>query len=492
MQTTFHFDGSSVDPPSYGTVHDLDQLISGLADISAALRQSSCVSIRDMAQRSSAGRHAAPEVARPLQRCHQRLQELARSDSCAEVREAALAAANAVDAATASLPAWTVAPVAPSPSMKRPGWPGSATTPTTVPGSSGAEASEPNMAPPAAAAPGPALASIPLHSQPSTWKQILEGDSQTPSAKRGKGPSAKELGVRPCDELLFGALVTLRTNLAKGKMAYQVATNAELAAMAQSRPRSQADLYAIRGLGPTKVKDYGDAFLQCVASHAAAEGSGGMGVVASPTTASGGETPASRPALSEEQQYAITQVSNGRSIFLTGGAGTGKSFTLKTVIECLHLMHGKENVFVTASTGIAACAIGGTTVHSWGGIGLGKDSARELAEKVAGKMQIRKRWQNCRALVIDEVSMLDGSLARAQRLSNARACVRPPLRLPRRRLPSRRLRELSSTASSHARSLRSSSTWHATFGRLSLCPLLLIRQRSPLGGYSWYSRKGTP
>ena len=48
----------------------------------------------------------------------------------------------------------------------------------------------------------------------------------------------------------------------------------------------------------------------------------------------------------------------------------------------LQLIHSKESVFVTGTTGLAACAIGGTTVHSWAGIGLGKESAQELADKV--------------------------------------------------------------------------------------------------------------
>ena len=69
------------------------------------------------------------------------------------------------------------------------------------------------------------------------------------------------------------------------------------------------------------------------------------------------------------------------------------------------MKYGKEHVNITASTGIAACAIGGTTVHSFAGIGLGKETARELGEKVLQKMPVRKRWMHCRALVIDEVSM---------------------------------------------------------------------------------------
>ena len=57
-------------------------------------------------------------------------------------------------------------------------------------------------------------------------------------------------------------------------------------------------------------------------------------------------------------------VRDGESVFLTGGAGTGKSYTLAHVVAALQRRHGKGSVFVTGSTGIAACHIGGTTVHS--------------------------------------------------------------------------------------------------------------------------------
>lgn len=53
----------------------------------------------------------------------------------------------------------------------------------------------------------------------------------------------------------------------------------------------------------------------------------------------------------------------GRNVFFTGSAGTGKSFLLKRLVQRLKAEHDSECVFVTASTGIAACAIDGVTVH---------------------------------------------------------------------------------------------------------------------------------
>ena len=50
----------------------------------------------------------------------------------------------------------------------------------------------------------------------------------------------------------------------------------------------------------------------------------------------------------------------GRSIFLTGKAGTGKTTFLKTVVE----RSSKRNI-VVAPTGVAAINAGGMTIHSF-------------------------------------------------------------------------------------------------------------------------------
>lgn len=64
--------------------------------------------------------------------------------------------------------------------------------------------------------------------------------------------------------------------------------------------------------------------------------------------------------------------------------------------------------FVTASSGVAACNINGTTVHSFAGVGLGEGSLAALVKK-AGKGQAGRRWKKCKVLIIDEVSMIDGA-----------------------------------------------------------------------------------
>lgn len=65
---------------------------------------------------------------------------------------------------------------------------------------------------------------------------------------------------------------------------------------------------------------------------------------------------------------------------------------------------------VTASTGLAACNIGGQTLHSFAGIGLGKESAQDLVRKIKKNQKAKVRWLRTKVLVIDEISMVDGVL----------------------------------------------------------------------------------
>jgi Cdc6-like AAA superfamily ATPase len=68
------------------------------------------------------------------------------------------------------------------------------------------------------------------------------------------------------------------------------------------------------------------------------------------------------------QDKALALLKSGKNIFLTGSAGTGKTYVLNQLIQ--HLKDSKIEVAVTASTGIAATHIKGGTIHSWAGIGV--------------------------------------------------------------------------------------------------------------------------
>ncbi|KAG9440609.1 hypothetical protein H6P81_020774 [Aristolochia fimbriata] len=114
--------------------------------------------------------------------------------------------------------------------------------------------------------------------------------------------------------------------------------------------------------------------------------------------------------LSKEQLNVLQAVVQGRSVFITGSAGTGKTFLLKHVIRVLQEMHSPDHVYVTASTGVAACALNGQTLHSFAGVGLGSAAKEFLYLKASKNKLTRRRWKHVKALVIDEVSMIDGEL----------------------------------------------------------------------------------
>ncbi|CCM00349.1 uncharacterized protein FIBRA_02379 [Fibroporia radiculosa] len=151
--------------------------------------------------------------------------------------------------------------------------------------------------------------------------------------------------------------------------------------------------------------------------------------------------------LSPEQKAVLELVKEGKNVFFTGSAGTGKSVLLREIIRhCRGDGRLREGLAVTAATGIASVNIGGSTLHSWAGIGLGKEPAEKLLGKLLGqdkyqreKERLRKkklreqghevddhnddyddddkhvprvveRWRIVKTLIIDEISMIDGVL----------------------------------------------------------------------------------
>ena len=104
--------------------------------------------------------------------------------------------------------------------------------------------------------------------------------------------------------------------------------------------------------------------------------------------------------MTQNQTLAI--LADGHSIFLTGPAGSGKTYVLNQFIRDARA-DGKS-VAVTASTGLAATHLGGNTIHSWSGIGI----ADELHKKHASDLSKSRQDQiiNADILIIDEVSML--------------------------------------------------------------------------------------
>ena len=111
--------------------------------------------------------------------------------------------------------------------------------------------------------------------------------------------------------------------------------------------------------------------------------------------------------LTENQQKAFNFMIAGKNIFLTGPSGSGKS----AVVNMFKETHGKKlNIAVTSTTGISALLIGGVTLHSYLGIGLGTGTVEELVTKITANTKWRQRWCDLDMLIIDEVSMLSPEL----------------------------------------------------------------------------------
>lgn len=102
------------------------------------------------------------------------------------------------------------------------------------------------------------------------------------------------------------------------------------------------------------------------------------------------------------QGLALEIMLAGESVLLTGPAGAGKTFVLNQFIR-LAKADGKH-VSVTATTGLAATHLGGTTIHSWAGIGVMDALPNGYAEHVPkGRREIIEKTD---VLIIDEISML--------------------------------------------------------------------------------------
>lgn len=108
------------------------------------------------------------------------------------------------------------------------------------------------------------------------------------------------------------------------------------------------------------------------------------------------------------QERALEILKTGGNVFLTGEPGAGKTYVINQYIAWLEAAGLK--VAVTATTGIAATHIGGMTIHSWSGIGIRDMLTPYDLDKITSTEKTMKRIKKAHVLVIDEISMLDGSV----------------------------------------------------------------------------------
>lgn len=97
-------------------------------------------------------------------------------------------------------------------------------------------------------------------------------------------------------------------------------------------------------------------------------------------------------ALKKKQAEALELLKNGHNVFLSGEAGTGKSYVIDQFKEYLD-KEGKKYA-VMAPTGVAALNVGGSTIHRTFGLGIKIGSSASM-----------KNIESADVLIIDEISM---------------------------------------------------------------------------------------
>jgi len=103
-----------------------------------------------------------------------------------------------------------------------------------------------------------------------------------------------------------------------------------------------------------------------------------------------------------EQSLALEVMLSGESVLLTGPAGSGKTFTLNEFIR--RAKKSGKHVSVTATTGLAATHLNGSTIHAWSGMGIHDELPKSFFDHLSKAR--RETIQKTDVLIIDEVSML--------------------------------------------------------------------------------------
>lgn len=108
--------------------------------------------------------------------------------------------------------------------------------------------------------------------------------------------------------------------------------------------------------------------------------------------------------LSDEQRKALQLLTSGENIFLTGGAGSGKSFLIRHFMQKINL----KTFPILASTGTAAVLLGGRTFHSFFGLGIMEGGVAATVRRATEDRKVLSRIKKIEGFIIDEISMISG------------------------------------------------------------------------------------
>lgn len=108
------------------------------------------------------------------------------------------------------------------------------------------------------------------------------------------------------------------------------------------------------------------------------------------------------------QETALKILKSGQNVFLTGSAGTGKTYVLNEYI--LYLKSRKIIPTIVAPTGIAASHLNGQTIHSYFSLGLRDSVDEQFIANLLDKKKLQTRFKKLKVLILDEISMVSPNI----------------------------------------------------------------------------------
>ena len=109
-----------------------------------------------------------------------------------------------------------------------------------------------------------------------------------------------------------------------------------------------------------------------------------------------------------KQNTALNILKSGKNVFITGSAGTGKTYLLNLYTQ--YLKERRVYPTIVAPTGIAASHLGGQTIHSFFALGIRESIDEGYVDFLLDKKYLKTRFSKLKLLIIDEVSMISPEL----------------------------------------------------------------------------------
>ena len=108
--------------------------------------------------------------------------------------------------------------------------------------------------------------------------------------------------------------------------------------------------------------------------------------------------------INKLQNTALNILKTGSNVFITGSAGTGKTYLLNKFT--FYLKSRKVIPTIVAPTGIAASHLQGQTIHSFFSLGIRDTIDDYYIDSLLEKKYLQVRFSKLKVLIIDEISMV--------------------------------------------------------------------------------------